>query len=268
MKNMSLELQKREDVSSVVTEELVAEKETIEKEVAVAAELQEEPVTKEVEEIECPRIVTKKSGFKHGCYLFFKRAFDIISACFLLVILSPLILIFLLIKYFEDFKNPVYVSKRVGKDGKEFKFYKIRTMCVDADKQKYGLIKEGLNETDGPAFKMKEDPRITKVGKFYRKWSIDELLQLINVINGSMSVVGPRPPIPREVEDYTEEQRQRLMVKGGLLCLWQIQKNRHDLKFEDWISLDLDYIENQSTWLDIKIIFKGFFMVLFDRSGE
>ena len=98
-------------------------------------------------------------------------------------------------------------------------------MCVDADKQKDGLIKEGLNETDGPVFKMKEDPRITKVGKFYRKWSIDELLQLINVINGSMSVVGPRPPIPREVEDYTEEQRQRLMVKGGLLCLWQIQRS-------------------------------------------
>jgi lipopolysaccharide/colanic/teichoic acid biosynthesis glycosyltransferase len=162
--------------------------------------------------------------------------------------------------------GPFFKQKRVGRHGKEFYMYKFRTMRPNAEALLEQLKEK--NEMDGPVFKMKEDPRITKVGKFYRKWSIDELLQLINVINGSMSVVGPRPPIPREVEDYTEEQRQRLMVKGGLLCLWQIQKNRHDLKFEDWISLDLDYIENQSTWLDIKIIFKGFFMVLFDRSGE
>ncbi len=222
----------------------------------------------EQEEISAPRIITQRTGFKYKSYCFFKRAFDLVAALLLLIVLSPFILIFLLIKWLEDFKNPVYVSKRIGKNGKEFRFYKIRTMCVGADKQKADLIKDDLNEADGPVFKMKQDPRITKVGRFYRKWSIDELLQLLNIINGSMSVVGPRPPIPGEVSQYTEEQRQRLTVKGGLLCLWQIQKNRHDLKFEDWVNLDLDYIEQQSFWLDIKIICKGFFMVLFDRSGE
>ena len=210
----------------------------------------------------------RKRGFRYGVYRFFKRTFDIISSGLVLILISWLILIFLLIKWLEDFHNPVYVSKRVGKDGKEFKILKIRTMVPNAEEMKQKLIEEGLNEADPPAFKMKNDPRITKVGKIYRKLSIDELLQLLNVFGGSMSVVGPRPPIPSEVEQYTEDQRHRLDVKGGLLCLWQIQKNRNSLKFDEWVELDKQYIRNQSIWLDIKIIFKGFFMVLFDRSGE
>ena len=141
-------------------------------------------------------------------------------------------------------------------------------MCVGAEFMKDALINTGKNESDGPVFKIKEDPRITKVGAFYRRWSIDELLQLVNIINGSMSIVGPRPPLPREVKEYTEEQKQRLIVKGGLLCLWQIQKNRNQIKFEEWVKLDLDYIEKSNFWLDIKIIFKGAYMVLFDRTGE
>lgn len=165
-------------------------------------------------------------------------------------------------------KAPIYASTRVGRGGKEFRFYKIRSMCPGADKMKQALIDAGLNEADPPAFKMKNDPRITRFGKFLRKTSLDELPQLWNIFTGKMSVVGPRPPIPREVEQYTAEQWHRLDVKGGLLCLWQIQPNRNSLSFDDWVKLDLEYIQKRSLWLDIKIIFKGFFMVVFDRSGE
>jgi lipopolysaccharide/colanic/teichoic acid biosynthesis glycosyltransferase len=115
---------------------------------------------------------------------------------------------------------------------------------------------------------MKNDPRITKFGKFLRKFSIDELPQLWDIFIGKMSVVGPRPPIESEVANYTAEQLERLDVKGGLLCLWQIQHNRNELSFDDWVSLDLEYIEKRSIWLDLKIIFKGAYMVLFDHSGE
>lgn len=216
----------------------------------------------------------EKRGFRHGCYRFVKRTFDIFSSGIALIVLSPVILLCLLIKWLEDRANPVYVSWRVGKNkkdgtrGKEFKFYKIRSMCKDAEKMKQALIDQGLNEADGPAFKMKDDPRITKFGKFLRKSSLDELLQLWNIFIGNMSVVGPRPPIPREVDEYTPRQLHRLDVKGGLLCLWQIQKNRNSLSFDEWIDLDLEYIRKQSVWLDLKIIFKGAYMVLFDHSGE
>ena len=165
-------------------------------------------------------------------------------------------------------KSPIYASTRVGKDGKEFKFYKIRSMCPGAECMKQALIDAGLNEADPPAFKMKDDPRITRFGRFLRKTSIDELPQLINIFIGKMSVVGPRPPLPKEVAEYTDYQKQRLAVKGGLLCLWQIQHDRNKLSFDDWVRLDLEYIQNRSLWLDFKIIVKGFFMVVFDRSGE
>ena len=205
---------------------------------------------------------------KRQGYRFVKRTFDICSSGMMILLLSWLILLCILIKWLEDFHNPIYVSKRVGKDGKIFNFYKIRTMCPNAEQMKQDLIARGLNEADPPAFKMKNDPRITKVGKVFRKLSLDELPQLFNILNGSMSVVGPRPPIPSEVEEYSEYQMQRLSVKGGLLCLWQIQKNRNSLSFDEWVDLDLEYIEKQSVALDLKIIFKGAYMVIFDRSGE
>lgn len=214
------------------------------------------------------RIVAVKRGFRYRAYLFTKRFFDIFFSFLGMIVLSPIIILCLFIKWLEDFHSPVYVSTRVGKNGKLFKFYKIRSMCVNADKLKEALIKEGKNEADGPAFKIKNDPRITKFGRFLRKTSLDELLQLWNIFNGSMSIVGPRPPIPSEVEQYTPFQKQRLAVKGGLLCLWQIEKNRNAISFDKWVDLDLDYIEKQSLWLDIKIIFKGAFMVVFDHSGE
>ncbi|MDE6274592.1 MAG: sugar transferase [Clostridiales bacterium] len=233
---------------------------------STALQPEAEDVSKTTEK--SPRIVKRKRGFRYFCYRFIKRAFDMISSGLMLIILSPIILLCLLIKWLEDFHNPIYVSKRVGKNGKIFKFYKIRTMCKNADAMKQELIDKGLNEADGPAFKMKNDPRITRFGKFLRKSSLDELPQLFNIFNGSMSVVGPRPPLPREVDEYTEEQKQRLLIKGGLLCLWQIQKNRNAISFDEWVQLDLDYIEKQSCWLDLKIIFKGAWMVVFDHSGE
>lgn len=210
----------------------------------------------------------RKKGARYGLYLFSKRTFDIFSSLAVILVFSWLILIIMLIKWLEDFSNPIYVSKRVGKDGKIFNCYKIRTMCVGAEGQKQSLIDAGLNEADGPVFKIKNDPRITKVGRVLRKLSLDELPQLFNILNGTMSVVGPRPPIPMEVEQYTPYQMHRLDVKGGLLCLWQIQKNRNSVSFDKWVELDIEYIKNQSLWLDTKILFKGAFMVIFDRSGE
>lgn len=196
-----------------------------------------------------------------------KRIFDVVSASLLLILLSPLICLLLLLVWVQDGHNPVYVSDRVGKGGKHFRFYKIRTMCPDAEKLKVNLEQDGKNEMDGPAFKIKNDPRITKFGRFLRKFSLDELLQLINIINGTMSVVGPRPPLPSEVEAYSDEQKKRLEVTGGLLCLWQIQPNRNSIPFDRWVELDMEYIQNRSVALDLKIIFKGAYMTIFDHSG-
>ncbi|MDE5721284.1 MAG: sugar transferase [Clostridia bacterium] len=210
----------------------------------------------------------QKRGFRYAMYCFFKRLFDITSSFLLLVILSWFILLCLLIKWLEDFHSPVYLSWRVGKNGKKFRIAKIRTMVPNAEERKRELIAAGLNEADPPAFKMKNDPRITRVGKLFRRFSIDELLQLFNILGGSMSVVGPRPPIPEEVEEYTEEQMHRLDVKGGLLCLWQIRSRRNEIPFDEWVRLDIEYIRKQSLWLDFKIIVKGAFMVLFDHSGQ
>ena len=232
------------------------------------ANLSEEVVAKvNAEMAEAEEGSYRKRGFRYGCYLFVKRTFDIFSSGLAILLIGWLLLIFLFVKWVEDWHNPVYVSKRVGKDGKVFKILKIRTMVPNAE-EKQALIDAGLNAADPPAFKMKNDPRITKVGKFYRKFAIDELLQLFNVFIGNMSVVGPRPPLPCEVEQYTKEQMHRLDVKGGLLCLWQIQKNRNAVKFDEWVKFDVEYIKKQSVWLDLKIIFKGAFMVLFDHSGE
>ncbi len=162
----------------------------------------------------------------------------------------------------------IYSSIRVGKKGKLFKFHKIRSMCPGAEKMKLQLLKYGINEADEPAFKLKDDPRITKFGKFIRKTSLDELPQIWDIFIGNMSVVGPRPPIPSEVEEYDSYQKHRLDVKGGLICLWQIQHNRNALTFNQWVDLDIEYVEKRSVGLDLKILFKAVGFVLTDRSGE
>lgn len=219
---------------------------------------------REIENLEKKEFVYKKKLF----YSFIKRAFDIFASGMFLLLFGWFILIMVIIKWFEDFHNPIYTSIRVGKNGKLIKFHKIRSMCPNAEAMKADLIAKGMNEADGPAFKMKNDPRITKFGKFLRKTSIDELPQIWDIFVGRISIVGPRSPLPDEVKEYTEYQLHRLDVKGGLLCLWQIEHNRNQLSFDEWIELDLKYIQKRSIWLDLKIIFKGAWMVLFDRSGE
>ena len=201
-------------------------------------------------------------------YRFIKRAFDIFFSLFFLLLLSWLILILLFIKFSEDGHRPVYTSIRIGKNGKPFKFHKIRSMRKGAEDEKLDLKNEGKNEADGPVFKMKDDPRITKFGKFLRKTSLDELLQLWDVFVGNMSIVGPRPPLPDEVAQYNDYQMHRLDVKGGLICTWQITKNRHDMSFDEWVKLDIEYIEHRSLGYDLKIFFKALWFVLTDHSGE
>lgn len=189
-----------------------------------------------------------------GAYGVAKRVFDVVCATLALVVLSPLILLVMLAIYIEDpHGSPIFTQDRVGKNGRVFRFYKLRSMCCNAEAMLDSLMKE--NEVDGKAFKMENDPRITKVGHFIRNTSIDELLQLVNIIKGDMSIVGPRPPLPREVALYDEYEQQRLAVTPGLTCFWQVLPKRHEVSFDDWIALDIKYIEKRSALVDIKLIF-------------
>ena len=198
--------------------------------------------------------------------LFFKRVFDIVcSVLGLIFLLLPLLIICLIILIDSPGASPIYVQERIGKNGRRFKFYKFRSMVPDADQLLEQLIAQ--NEMEGPAFKMKNDPRITKVGRFIRKTSIDELPQLWNVLKGDMSLVGPRPPLPREVEVYTPEQHRRLCVIPGITCYWQIQPKRNSLTFDEWLALDMKYIKERSFKTDIVVIFKTFGAV-FGLEGE
>ena len=187
-------------------------------------------------------------------YLILKRFMDIVGATIGLILTSPIMLIVALLIKLEDPKGPImFTQERNGQYPKTFKMYKFRSMYVDAEERLQELMH--LNEQSGPAFKMKDDPRITKVGKFIRKTSLDELPQLINVLKGEMSIVGPRPAIPREVKLYNDYQMQRLLVKPGLTCIWQVS-GRNNIGFEEWVELDIEYIKTRSLWLDIKLIFK------------
>ncbi|MGG6440545.1 sugar transferase [Saccharococcus caldoxylosilyticus] len=187
-------------------------------------------------------------------YLIAKRIMDICGALIGLICLSWLFLIVALLIKLEDPKGPVFFKQvRVGKDGKEFYMYKFRSMVTNAEELLESLLH--LNEVTGAMFKMKDDPRVTKVGKFIRKTSIDELPQLWNVLKGDMSLVGPRPPLPREVAQYTEYDKQRLLVKPGCTGLWQVS-GRSNVGFEEMVELDLKYIQERSLLYDIRIILK------------
>ena len=201
-------------------------------------------------------------------YLFIKRAFDMLASGTFLLLFGWVLGILMLIKFLEDGHNPIYTSTRVGINGKLIKFHKIRSMKPNAEALKDELIAAGLNEADGPVFKMKDDPRITKFGKILRKTSLDELPQIWDIFVGRLSIVGPRSPLPSEVAEYTPRQMKRLSVKGGIVCLWQITPNRHDLSFEEWLSLDMEYIRKRSVWFDLKILFKAVWFVLTDHTGE
>lgn len=204
----------------------------------------------------------KKPGFE-----FIKRVFDFVVSLVFLVVFSIFYIIVAIIVAVSDGKGkPFFVQERVGKDGKTFKLYKFRTMCVDAEAKKAELMK--FNESDGPAFKMKDDPRITKVGKVLRKTNIDELPQMLNILKGDMSFVGPRPPLPKEVAQYSETDKLRLLVKPGLTCYWQASRNRNDISFEEWMHLDRQYIQDRSVGVDLKLIFKTIGVIIKHRDGR
>lgn len=191
---------------------------------------------------------------------FLIRFFDILLSMLGIVILLPVFIITAVMIKIEDPKGPVIFKQvRVGKNGKEFVMYKFRSMIINAEEKLEELLQ--YNEVDGAIFKMKNDPRITKTGKVIRKTSIDELPQLLNVLKGEMSLVGPRPPLPREVAQYTDYDKQRLLVKPGCTGLWQINGRSH-VHFEDMVALDLEYIENLSIKNYFKVIFKTVFMIL------
>lgn len=187
-------------------------------------------------------------------YLFFKRIMDILGSGIGLILLSPIFILVALVIKVEDPKGKIFFAQeRCGKNNKLFKMYKFRSMVSNAEELLDELMDE--NEMDGPVFKIKEDPRITKIGRFIRKTSIDELPQLYNILVGDMSIVGPRPAIPHEVAEYNEYQRQRLLVKPGLTCIWQVS-GRNSIGFDEWVEMDLEYIEKRNLWMDIKLIFK------------
>lgn len=193
-----------------------------------------------------------KSVAKKPVYSFFKRLFDIVSS-FCAIILLSWVFVLTAVAIKLDDGGPVLFSQiRVGKNGKFFKMYKFRSMCVDAEKIKKQLLEQ--NEMSGPAFKMEHDPRITRVGRFIRRTSIDELPQLFNIFLGSMSVVGPRPPLGYEVMEYDKFAMRRLCVKPGLTCYWQCS-GRNNIDFDEWMKLDNQYIDERSLWVDIKTIF-------------
>lgn len=191
-------------------------------------------------------IVIRKYGFE-------KRFLDIVLILITLPVLIPIFILVILAIRIDSKGKAFYKQERVGKHGKTFQMYKFRSMVENAD----SLLKEleYLNEADGPVFKIREDPRITRVGKFIRRHSIDELPQLINVMKGDMTLVGPRPPLVKEVEKYNVYQMQRLSVTPGLTCYWQIN-GRSEVSFDEWVEYDLKYIQEQNMLIDLKILFR------------
>ncbi|HEY1211016.1 MAG TPA: sugar transferase [Terracidiphilus sp.] len=199
------------------------------------------------------------TGHVHELRLLLKRGFDVIFSSIILILFSPLLLaVAIAIKL--DSPGPVfYISNRIGKKGRIFRCFKFRTMVSDAEKQRSGLLHR--NERDGLLFKISDDPRITKLGRFLRKYSLDEFPQFFNVLRGDMSVVGPRPPIDSEVREYKLNHLRRLDVAPGITGLWQVQA-RQDPSFDSYISLDVTYIENMSVWLDIQLILRTIGVVM------
>lgn len=202
---------------------------------------------------------TRRLASRYG-YRIAKRLFDIMFSLLVLILLSWVYAV-VAIAIKHDSEGPVFFNQeRVSKDGKTFKMYKFRSMYVDAEERLKDL--QDLNEKDGPVFKIKDDPRITRVGRFIRKTSIDELPQFVNVLKGDMSIVGPRPALPREVRQYTPYQRERLLVKPGITCYWQTRRNRDGISFNEWVGLDLLYIKQCSVLNDLKLIIQTVGVVL------
>jgi exopolysaccharide biosynthesis polyprenyl glycosylphosphotransferase len=219
------------------------------------------------------RLATKsRLKFKHGLWksvvassFFLKRSLDIVASSMAIIMLSPVFLITWLAIKVEDPGPSVFRQQRVGRWGKTFTMYKFRSMVMDAEKLKSQLLAQNESQA-GVIFKMKKDPRITRVGAIIRKFSIDELPQLFNVLNGDMSLVGPRPPVPAEVQEYSLSDRRRLDVTPGITCIWQVS-GRSDIDFEGQVRLDVQYINSQSFITDIIILFKTVPAVLLGKGA-
>ena len=194
-----------------------------------------------------------------------KRLLDILVASVMIILLSPIFILTSLSIYMENPGPVFYIQKRVGKNGKHFDFIKFRSMVMGADKMKDVLLSQNESK-DGVIFKMKKDPRVTRTGRFIRRFSIDELPQLLNVVKGDMSLVGPRPPVPREVALYTLEERKRLHVIPGITCIWQVS-GRSDIPFKQQVQLDLEYIQSQNVFYDILLLLKTVPAVLLGKGA-
>ena len=209
-----------------------------------------------VRTVSAPTSVTSAVPFEtpvpNGFYLRFgKRTLDVLGAALALLVTSPVIALLAVLIKLESRGPVLYRSTRIGRGGRAFTFYKLRSMVKDADRRRQQL--EHMNEADGPVFKIAKDPRVTRIGKFIRTTSLDEIPQFYNVLIGDMSLVGPRPPIPEEVAQYEPWQLRRLDVRPGITCLWQIS-GRSRIGFQEWMRLDLEYIRHQSFALDVKIL--------------
>lgn len=201
-----------------------------------------------------------KINFKERrAFFVVKRIADIVLSLIALIVLAPLLLLIAIMIRLESKGGVIFSQLRTGKDGKKFKMYKFRSMCEGAEEKRDELLEH--NEMDAPVFKISKDPRVTRIGRFIRKTSIDELPQLINIIKGEMSIVGPRPLVIYETEEFNEYENQRHMVRPGLTCYWQIS-GRNNISFNQWIPLDIKYIKEMSTWTDFKIILKTIYVVI------
>ena len=205
------------------------------------------------------------SKAKSKAYLIAKRITDVLFSGIGLIILSPVFVIVAIAIKLDSKGHIFFKQDRVGKDEELFSMYKFRSMVVNAEELKKAL--ENQNEMSGPMFKMKKDPRISRVGRFIRKTSIDELPQLVNVIKGDMSLVGPRPSLPKEVEQFEPWMKERLTVQPGITCFWQVM-GRNSIPFEEWMKLDVKYVRERNYFLDIKLIFKTFFVLFGDKHAR
>ena len=207
------------------------------------------------------RWLDRRQVLDRRLYWMGRRTQDLVLSAAALALLWPLMgLVALAIWLDSPGASPIFVQERVGRDGRLFRFYKFRSMVPDAEARLAGMLDQ--NEMDGPVFKIRDDPRVTRVGRFLRRTGIDELPQLVNILKSDMSIVGPRPAFPREAAQYTDYERQRLYVTPGLTCYWQIMPHRNQLSFAQWVELDLQYIQERSFWLDWKIIARTFRTVL------
>ena len=198
-------------------------------------------------------------------YEFLKRAVDIICSLIGLIVLMPILVVVAILIRIESKGSIIFAQDRVGKYGNVFKMYKFRSMVFNAEELKEKLAVD--NERTGPMFKIKNDPRITNVGRFIRKTSIDELPQLVNILKGEMSIVGPRPSLPKEVKCFEEWMMERLSIKPGLTCYWQVA-GRNDIEFTEWMRLDIKYIKERSILIDTKLILKTFFVLFGDKNAS